>query len=116
MVEERTRVYDVASNAVREVPTADLPPGLVQAEVAGVAGAVWVDPAQLARSQAAHPLCPAPPSPMKRVLVVDDNSDAADTLVVLLKLLGCEPRACYGGQTAVEAARTFQPDLVLLDL
>jgi hypothetical protein len=38
---------------------------------------------------------------------VDDNRDAADTLVSLLPLLGHEARAVYGVQAAPEAAREF---------
>jgi CheY-like chemotaxis protein len=57
------------------------------------------------------------PSPMpRRVLVVDDNRDSATSLAMLLKVTGHETLAAYGGIEAVEAAGTFKPDLVLLDL
>jgi CheY-like chemotaxis protein len=51
-----------------------------------------------------------------RVLVVDDNPDAADALAAVVELLGCEVRACYDGATALEHVRTERPDACLLDL
>ena len=51
-----------------------------------------------------------------RVLVVDDNQDAADSLSVLLQLMGHEVRTAYDGLEAVAAAGAFAPDLVLLDI
>jgi CheY-like chemotaxis protein len=54
--------------------------------------------------------------PRRRVLVVDDNQDAADSLVVLLRLLGQEVGTAYDGPTALARAGEFRPDLVFLDL
>jgi PAS domain S-box-containing protein len=51
-----------------------------------------------------------------RILVVDDNKDSAKTLGLLLRLKGNEIRTAYDGVEAVEAAETFHPDLVLLDI
>src|SRR5205085_9478151 len=51
-----------------------------------------------------------------RVLCVDDNQDAAETLALLLELLGFETRACYNGPSALAVANEFQPDVCLLDL
>jgi signal transduction histidine kinase/ActR/RegA family two-component response regulator len=51
-----------------------------------------------------------------RVLVADDNRDAADTLSMLLALDGYEVRTVYGGRAAVSAAETFRPDVALLDI
>jgi PAS domain S-box-containing protein len=51
-----------------------------------------------------------------RVLVVDDNTDSADTMVDLLSLLGHEARSAYGAKQAIETAEGFHPQLVLLDL
>ncbi len=51
-----------------------------------------------------------------RILVVDDNRDSAESLVMLLTLAGNEMRAAYDGLEAVEAAATFKPDVVLLDI
>lgn len=57
----------------------------------------------------------APDDP-PRVLVVDDNADAADGLAAVAELLGCEARACYGGAEALDALRAELPDVLLLDL
>ena len=51
-----------------------------------------------------------------RVLVVDDNKDAADSLGMLLEFLGAEVRVVHDGFAALEAMSTFKPTLVLLDL
>ena len=51
-----------------------------------------------------------------RILVVDDNRDAADSLSMLLRFMGNEPRTAYDGIEAVTAAEEFQPDVVLLDI
>jgi signal transduction histidine kinase/CheY-like chemotaxis protein len=59
------------------------------------------------RSSEAHPL---------RVLVVDDNVDAADSLGRLLELEGHEVRRVHDGPTALAAADAFRPDVVVLDL
>ena len=52
----------------------------------------------------------------RRVLVADDNVDAADTVALLLQTLGCEVRTVYDGASAVREAQAFRPDLALLDL
>ncbi|HVR97578.1 MAG TPA: response regulator, partial [Thermoanaerobaculia bacterium] len=52
----------------------------------------------------------------RRILVVDDNRDSADSLTMMLKLLGHEVATAYNGLQAVEMAESFQPDVALLDL
>jgi CheY-like chemotaxis protein len=52
----------------------------------------------------------------RRILAVDDNRDAADSLAVLLRMMGHEARTAYDGLEAVQAAATFQPEVVLLDI
>jgi CheY-like chemotaxis protein len=52
----------------------------------------------------------------KRVLIADDNRDWADGLAVLLEEQGYAVRTTYDGREAIEAARTFQPDIVVLDI
>jgi CheY-like chemotaxis protein/two-component sensor histidine kinase len=52
----------------------------------------------------------------RRVLVVDDNRDAADMLAQALDVLGHEARCAYDGLEAVEVARRFDPEIVFLDL
>jgi PAS domain S-box-containing protein len=56
------------------------------------------------------------PFTSRRVLVVDDNRDAADSLGVLLTLLGVETRTAHDGTAALEALDEFEPSVVLLDL
>ncbi len=51
-----------------------------------------------------------------KILLADDNVDAADTTADLLRLDGLEVRVAYDGLQAVEAARSFRPDLVVLDI
>jgi signal transduction histidine kinase len=57
----------------------------------------------------------APSTPM-RVLVVEDNHDAAESLVMLLEVLGHRVRVAPDGPTALAAARGAPPDVVLLDI
>jgi CheY-like chemotaxis protein/nitrogen-specific signal transduction histidine kinase len=51
-----------------------------------------------------------------RVLVVDDNRDSADSMTLLLSLKGHTVRTAYDGTQAIEEARAFHPDVVLLDI
>ena len=51
-----------------------------------------------------------------RVLVVDDNVDAADTLVALLDALGHETRVAHDGPSGLAQARAFRPELAFLDI
>ena len=51
-----------------------------------------------------------------RVLVVDDNIDTATALARLLRLLGHDVLSAHDGPTALEAARTHRPEIVLLDI
>jgi two-component system CheB/CheR fusion protein len=51
-----------------------------------------------------------------RVLIVDDNVDAADSLSLFLKVAGYQTRVAYDGRTAVEMAEILKPAVVLLDL
>jgi CheY-like chemotaxis protein len=55
-------------------------------------------------------------SPSMRVLIVDDNVDAADSLAMLLSLDGHSVQAVYSGLAAIETAPSFHPDLVFLDI
>jgi CheY-like chemotaxis protein len=51
-----------------------------------------------------------------RVLIVDDNRDAADSLAMLLRIAGNEVRTAYDGPEALEVAQEFRPRVVLLDI
>ncbi|HUF13186.1 MAG TPA: ATP-binding protein [Longimicrobiales bacterium] len=54
--------------------------------------------------------------PKRRILVVDDNVDAADALAELLRDYGHDVRAAHDGPSAIEQAGLHQPDIVLLDI
>jgi CheY-like chemotaxis protein len=51
-----------------------------------------------------------------RVLIADDNRDAADSLAELLELAGCDVKTCYNGGEVVPLAEDFRPDVCILDL
>jgi signal transduction histidine kinase/CheY-like chemotaxis protein len=63
---------------------------------------------------------PQPPhdegQPPRKVLVVDDDVDAAETLAVLLQLDGHEVRTAHAGRDALRLAAGFRPDIVFLDI
>jgi len=54
--------------------------------------------------------------PPRRILVVDDNSDAGETLGALLAGLGATVSVAHSGPAALEILETFNPDTVLLDI
>jgi CheY-like chemotaxis protein len=56
------------------------------------------------------------PTTQRRILVVDDNRDAAGSLILLLEMMGHEVRSAADGLEAVEAVEKFCPDVVLLDI
>jgi signal transduction histidine kinase len=56
------------------------------------------------------------PGLRRRVLIVDDNTDAAHSLALLMEMGGHETRICYDGQSALTEAQKFLPDVVLLDI
>jgi PAS domain S-box-containing protein len=60
----------------------------------------------------------AEPRPVgeQRVLVVDDNTDAAETMALLLEALGYKSSVAHGGLAAIEAVKAQDPDVVLLDI
>ena len=55
-------------------------------------------------------------SPPQRILVADDNHDAAEALSLQLQFAGHDVRTAHDGVEALEVAKTFKPDIVLLDL
>ncbi|MED5618315.1 PAS domain-containing protein [Ideonella sp. BN130291] len=59
---------------------------------------------------------PGGQAPVLRVLVVDDNRDAAESLAMILELTGHEVALAHDGPTALDLALRFLPDLVLLDI
>lgn len=56
------------------------------------------------------------PTGASRVLVVDDLQASAETLLTLLEMEGFEVRMAHDGQEALEVARAFRPEVVLLDI
>jgi PAS domain S-box-containing protein len=58
----------------------------------------------------------AAPARKRRILVADDNQDAADTLALMLSTSGDEVHTVYDGAAAAEAAFRYRPDIILLDI
>jgi signal transduction histidine kinase/CheY-like chemotaxis protein len=56
------------------------------------------------------------PPTSRRILVVDDNQDAADSLAMLLRVDGHILEVAHDGQAALELAQTFEPQVALLDI
>jgi len=52
----------------------------------------------------------------KRILVIEDNIDAADSLVQLLEIYGHQAKAAYTAREALELIKTFHADIALLDI
>src|SRR5262245_27911447 len=57
-----------------------------------------------------------PRGPARRILVVDDTKDGAQSLATLLRMMGNDVRTTYDGPSALEAAGAYRPDVVLLDI
>jgi len=57
-----------------------------------------------------------PPTAKRRILVVDDNRDAANALAVLLRLIGHEVQVAHDGPSALDNARANPPEIILLDI
>ena len=72
------------------------------------------DPAKPARSDAGAGAVQA--SPMRRILVVDDNVDAAESIAMLVQIWGHDVRLAHNGPEALEAAEQYQPDIIVLDI
>ena len=68
------------------------------------------------RSRAAEGRAERSHGPQRRILVVDDNRDAAESLAMMLRIMGHEVRIAHDGAAAVAAAAEFRPELVLMDL
>lgn len=52
----------------------------------------------------------------RRILVVDDNRDSADSMAMMLQLLGNEVRTAHDGIAAIEVAEQFRPQVILMDI
>jgi signal transduction histidine kinase/CheY-like chemotaxis protein len=104
------------SEFVVRLPTLATPAtGATAATLAAAADAVEVAP----RLSVAIPpprADGAPPPARSRVLIADDNLDAAESLALLLEDLGAETRIAHDGEQALAAAAAFRPDVAFLDL
>ncbi len=97
----------------------DLHGGAVEARSAGPgAGSEFIVTLPLRATQPARPSAPEQMAaiPSRRVLVVDDNLDAAATLGEWLSTLGADVRVANSGAGALDAVQSFTPDAVLLDI
>jgi CheY-like chemotaxis protein len=56
------------------------------------------------------------PAPRRRVLVVEDNLDSVHSMALLLKSMGHEVQFAINGFAALEVARRFRPEVILLDI
>jgi two-component system CheB/CheR fusion protein len=57
-----------------------------------------------------------PPTPQRRVLIVDDNVDSAVSLAMLLQLQRHEVNVAHDGQEALEAVQRYRPEIVFIDI
>ena len=56
------------------------------------------------------------PPPRKRVLVVEDDLDSVHSMAMLIKMMGHEVQFAINGFAALDIARSFRPDIVILDI
>ncbi|CAN7514475.1 PAS domain-containing protein [Acidovorax sp. LjRoot129] len=130
------RVFDLFFQGTRKVHQAEGGLGvglaLVKSLIVAHSGSVHVDSGGpglgstftvsiplAASSQATDELVPMSMSskgPSRKVLIVDDNQDAADLLADLMRMSGHEVRVAYEPATALTLASTFRPDVALLDV
>ncbi len=95
--------------------------GTIEARSAGVGqGTEFVVRLPIPADEQSPPESPIPAASTSltacRILVVDDNRDAADSLAMLLTITGNVTNTVYTGVDAVAAAAAFRPDVVLLDI
>ncbi|GAB2601997.1 CheR family methyltransferase [Spirosoma areae] len=95
--------------------------GRVEAQSAGLGQGseflIYLPALPALKKSSAATLAPvSPPKAGRRILVVDDNHDAADSFAMLLKLTGYTVDVRYSGEQALEAAEQVQPEVVLLDI
>jgi CheY-like chemotaxis protein len=56
------------------------------------------------------------PKNARKILVVDDNIDAAETMALLLSTMGHEAKAAHEGKTGLKLAEEYRPEIILLDI
>lgn len=82
-------------------------------------GACVMPPRIIAEDGATHPMSKTESNDLpasRRILVIDDDHDVADSLVMFLETFGADVRVAYDGEGGVAAVREFQPELIFLDL
>ena len=67
-------------------------------------------------AEAALPHAPATPTAGRRIMIVDDNLDAAHTTAEVLTLMGHQVRAAHDGKAALALLQRMQPDVAILDI
>jgi CheY-like chemotaxis protein len=55
-------------------------------------------------------------TPKRRVLVVEDNLDSVHSMAMLIKMMGHEVQFAINGFSAIDVARKFRPEIILLDI
>jgi signal transduction histidine kinase len=97
--------------------------GTVQAESEGLGkGSTFIvrlpcaKPGEARDDAPAEARKPVAESAPRRVLIVDDNIDAAETLAMMLEILGQQTRQAHDGNKAVAMAAEFQPEVVFMDI
>jgi two-component system CheB/CheR fusion protein len=73
-------------------------------------------PVEASPAPAEAPAAEAPASPRRRVLIIDDNTDNADSLREVLEQDGHDVRVAYDGPTGIALARAFRPAIVVCDI
>ena len=71
---------------------------------------------EVAMPKAPEPAPAVKPAQGRRILIVDDNEDGAESLAMMLTLQGHEVQTAHDGLAALEAAERFRPQVVLLDI
>ena len=95
--------------------------GTVEAQSAGIGqGSRFVVRLPLTSAVAERAIpnsdAPGPELSFERILIVDDNQDAAELLGLMLRNSGYQTEIAYDGQAAIEASQRFVPDVVVLDI
>lgn len=93
--------------------------GCIEVRSAGLGqGAQFEIRLPLAAPPQAEPVCKSEPEPAlpRRVLLVDDNRDVAESLQVLLETMGHEVRVANSGKAALAAVQGFTPEIALIDI
>lgn len=94
--------------------------GYQSAEFLGSSACALLDPCERPMPAARQAASPnkriARENGLLKVLVADDNHDAADTLALLVGLWGHDARRVYDGAEALELAQDYRPDVLLLDI